>query len=202
VTEPDIGVVVVLGPEGTALLVSAGSRSIRRALGPVAWSALEQLALSARRDTAGVLVVTVGVRDLAGLLGVGRDAAANALSRLRDLGLISASQQRAGRGRFDGTRHTILLPVRSEPSARSRTRSQTRRPAREDTRLTSLSLFDDVPSPSRVSVTDARDASILDHSTPVADDVPKKLHELAFDRMPTPRDAHGSGDGRSGGLSR
>lgn len=186
-TEHDIGVVVVLGPGGTALLVSAGSGSVRQALGPVAWSTLEQLALSAQRDTTGVLAVTVGVRELAGQLGVGRDAAANALSRLRDRGLISASQQRAGRGRFDGTRHTILLPIRTEQVAGSRTRSRAPRPEREDTRSTSLSLFDDAASPLSASVIDARDASSPDHSTPVPEDLPKKLHELAFDRMP--RDA-------------
>ena len=123
VTDADAGVIVALGPDGTALLVTESSLSFRQAIGPVAWSALELLALSGQLDARGALVVTVGVRELAAQLGVGRDATANALSHLRELGLISASQQRAGRGRFDGTRHTILLPLLTEPSRSARTRS-------------------------------------------------------------------------------
>ena len=86
----------------------------------MAWSALEVLALGARPGAAGALVVVLGVRELAGQLSVGRDAAAKALTTLRDFGVISAVQQRAGRGRFDGTRHTVLLPVMAELSLTSR----------------------------------------------------------------------------------
>jgi len=181
----DAGVVVALGSEGAALVVTAGSSSARRALGPVAWSALEVLALQARQDAVGALAVVIGVRELAGELGVGRDAAANALSTLRSFGVIVAVQQRAGRGRFDGTRHTILLSVVTERPRTSRTRSRTSRPARDTTPPTSLSLFDDPTAPPRDDVTDARGDRHTDHSGQVAEDVPRKVHELAFDRMPS-----------------
>jgi DNA-binding transcriptional MocR family regulator len=146
---------------------------------------LEVLALQARQDAAGALVVVIGVRELADQLGVGRDAAANALSTLRSLGVISAVQQRAGRGRFDGTRHTILLPVRAEPVPASRARSRRSRPVREATTPTALVLFDEPTDPPGKDVTDARGDRHADHSSQVAVDVPRKVHELAFDRMPS-----------------
>ena len=161
-------------------------------LGPVAWSALEVLVLQARQDASGVLVVVLGVRELAGQLGVGRDAAANALTKLRDLGLIAAVQQRAGRGRFDGTRHTILLPVVTEPSPTSRTRSRGSRPVREAAAPTSLSLFDDPTDRPCEDVVDARDDGQAHNSGLVAEDVPKKVHELAFDRMRSSREQRGT----------
>jgi hypothetical protein len=192
VTGDDAGVVVAFGSEGAALVVTAGSSPARRMLGPVAWSALEVLVLQARQDAAGALVVALGVRELAGQLGVGRDAAANALSTLRSFGVISATQQRAGRGRFDGTRHTVLLPVVTEPSPTSGTRSRASRPVREDPPQTSLSLFDDPTGPACEDVTDARDESRSDHSTQAPGDVPKKVHELAFDRMRSTREQRGT----------
>ena len=191
-TGDDAGLVVVVGSAGASLVVTAGSSSARRALGPVAWSALEVLALGARLDATGALVVVLGVRELASQLSVGRDAAANALTKLRDFGLIAAVQQRAGRGRFDGTRHTILLPVVTEPSPTSRARSRTVRSTRDATSPTSLSLFDDSTSAPSTDVTDARDESRSDHSGLVAGDVPKKVHELAFDRMRSTRDERGT----------
>ena len=175
----------MLESEGASLVVMAGSSVARRKLGPVAWSALEVLALQARQDAAGGLVVVLGVRELAGQLGVGRDAAANALSTLRGFGVIAATQQRAVRGRFDGTRHTILLPVVTEPWLTSGTRSRRSRPVRETSRPTSLSLFDDPTDPRYEDVTETRDDRHTDHPGLVAEDVPKKVHELAFDRMPT-----------------
>lgn len=191
-TADDAGIVVALGSEGASLVVTAGSLPARRTLGPVAWSALEVLALQARQDAAGALVAVLGVRELAGQLGVGRDAAANALSTLRSFGVISARQQRAGRGRFDGTRHTILLPVVAEPSPTSRTGSRRSRPAREATRPTSLSLFDDPAPGPHDDASRNRDGMLADHSGLVAEDVTGKLHELAFDRMRSARDERGT----------
>ena len=153
---------------------------------------MEVLALGARPDATGALVVVLGVRELAGQLGVGRDAAANALTTLRSSGLISATQQRAGRGRFDGTRHTVLLPVIAELLPTSRIRSRGPRPTREITPPTSLSLFDDPTGTPCEDVIDARDESSSDHSTRVAGDVPEKVHELAFDRMRSTRDERGT----------
>lgn len=181
-TELDVGLVVALGSDRACLLVTARSHLVRRALGPVAWSALEVLALQSRQDEAGALVVTLGVRDLAGQLGVGRDAAANALSTLRSSGVISAAQQRARRGRFDGTRHTILLPVVFEPEPASQRRPRKSRPAREAAPTTSLSLFDVSMDARDGDVATARDESHVDQSHQVANEGTRTLHELAFDR--------------------
>jgi hypothetical protein len=216
VTAHDAGVTVTLGADDSELVVSAASGELRRSVGPVGWSALELLALAAQLDAAGKLVVTVGVRDLAAGLGVGRDAAAKALSRLRELRLVSATQQRAGGGRFDGTRLTIVLPVVAGAPA-SRPSSSPRSPRPPTTRaLTSLSLFDEPTGPTeaadpadpaqpsesaaplRARVTDA---TVSDHSTQHANEVPSNVHELAFDRMPTPPNAGGSANGMSDGLS-
>jgi hypothetical protein len=82
---------------------------MRCELGPVAWSALELLALCAEHAADRTLVVTLGVRELAQQLGVGRDAAAKAKGMLRDHGLISVAQNRSGGGRFDGTHHTVHI---------------------------------------------------------------------------------------------
>jgi hypothetical protein len=221
VTTHDAGVKVTLGTDGNELVVSAASGSLRRSAGPVAWSALELLALSAQLDAAGTLVVTVGVRDLAAGLGVGRDAAANAMSQLRELRLVSASQQRAGGGRFDGTRHTITLPVVARaPATRPVSSPGSPRPPTTPS-LTPLSLFDDPADPTELAdpaqpsepaaplPARATDSSVSDYSTRHANEVPSNLHELAFDRMPTPPDpdgsatgsANGSADRGSGGVS-
>jgi hypothetical protein len=193
VTELDVGLVVAVGSDGSSLLVTAGSQLARRAMGPVAWSALEVLALQARQDDAGALVVVLGVRDLAGQLGVGRDAAANALSTLRSSGVVSAAQQRAGRGRFDGTHHTILLPVAFEPVPASQRRPRKSRPARDAAPTTSLSLFDVSMDGRDGDVATARDESHADQFHQVANEGTKTLHELAFDRMRC--------DGSEGGTS-
>lgn len=181
-TELNVGVVVACGWDGPSLVVGGGSEPARRALGPVAWTALEVLALRSQQSEAGALVVVMGVRDLAGHLGVGRDAAANALSTLRSFGVILATQQRAGRGRFDGTRHTILLPVVAERLPESRTRPRRSRPARGPEPSTSLSLFDVSMDARDEDVATARDESHADQFHQVANEGTGTLHELAFDR--------------------
>lgn len=104
-----IGLTVVGSSVDPGLLVTSRSASMRRELGPVAWSALELLALRAEHTSDGALIATLVVRELAQQLGVGRDAAAKAMGSLRKAGLISPAQQRARGGRFDGTRHTVHI---------------------------------------------------------------------------------------------
>jgi hypothetical protein len=183
VTDDDLGSVAAVRGAGSVLVATSASFEMRRALGPAAWSALEVLALRAEREPDGTLIATLGVKELAGLLGVGRDASARALVALREHGLVSATQHRAGKGRFDRTRHTILLPLGIEVSPAPRIRPRaSRSPQLPEPQP---SLFDDPPHP-RDEASSARDHTVDDHSDHPANDVPRKLHELAFDRIPTP----------------
>ena len=59
----------------TALVIKADSRLWRRRLGPLAWAALEHLALAAHPDHHG-WAAPLGVRDVAGGIGVTKDTAA------------------------------------------------------------------------------------------------------------------------------
>jgi DNA-binding transcriptional ArsR family regulator len=102
---------VVVDGSGTRLVVTAASAPLRRQLGPVAWCALEILVLNARRDADRRLVASLNARDLAHTLGVGRDAATNAVSALRRSGLVASSERRGSGGRFAGTQLVLLLPL-------------------------------------------------------------------------------------------
>lgn len=99
----DVGAV-----EGAATVaVTQSSRDTRRLVGPLAWVALEELALRAVARH-GELTVETNVRDLAALLGVGKDAVAAALSRLTKLSLVRCRTQRAG-GRYAGSAYLIEI---------------------------------------------------------------------------------------------
>ena len=69
-----------------ALLVTAETSAVRRAIGPTAWAVLESLGLNAVEE-AGRLVAPVGVRYLARELGINKDTAARVLRRLQGAGL-------------------------------------------------------------------------------------------------------------------
>jgi DNA-binding MarR family transcriptional regulator len=75
-------------PRGLALVVAAESLPWPRRLGPLAWTALQHLALSSHHTEQG-RAVPVGVRDLAAGLGVTKDTAARAVSRLVAEGLVT-----------------------------------------------------------------------------------------------------------------
>jgi hypothetical protein len=57
-------------------------------MGPLAWTALQHLALTSQRTDQG-WAVAVGVREIAAGLGVTKDTAARAISVLVDSGLVS-----------------------------------------------------------------------------------------------------------------
>ena len=152
-SEAGIGLTVVGSSVDPGLFVTSGSASLRRELGPVAWSALELLALGAEHTSSGTLIATLGVRELAQQLGVGRDATARAMGILREQGLISVAQSRAGGGRFDGTHDT---PKRGQAPT----------------------LFDPDDSARK-----QRESSRHSDSKSDRFKVPRKLHELAFTRM-------------------
>lgn len=71
----------------TVLFISAQSDALRRGLGPMAWAALEHLALAAHQDR-GMWVAPVGVRDVAAGVGITKDSAARAVAALGAAGLV------------------------------------------------------------------------------------------------------------------
>jgi hypothetical protein len=66
-----------------------GARELRRLLGPTAWMVLEELCV--RADSDGC--VSIGVRRLAGDLGLDKDTVARALRYLRGIGLVDRSRE-------------------------------------------------------------------------------------------------------------
>lgn len=96
----------VRAADGDATItVASSSRETRRLVGPLAWIALEELALRAVAGN-GALEVETSVRDLAGSLGTGKDAIAAALTRLTELGLVRCQTRRAA-GRYAGSAYLL-----------------------------------------------------------------------------------------------
>ena len=77
--------------DGLTLLVGPQSRHWRRTLGPLAWAALEHLALAAQPLELG-WVAPVGVRDVAAGIGVTKDTAARAVKVLRAADLVALEE--------------------------------------------------------------------------------------------------------------
>lgn len=91
-------------PETAGILVLPSSRAVSRRLGPLAWLVLEEFALGV--EAAGSLAVETSVRRLAAEFGVGKEAAATALGRLIDLGLIRCHTRRRA-GRYAGSSYIL-----------------------------------------------------------------------------------------------
>jgi hypothetical protein len=81
-----------------ALVIAAESLLWRRRVGPLAWTALQHLALSSHRTDQG-WAAAIGVRDVAAGLGVTKDTAARAISTLVDTGLVSRGRVETPAGR-------------------------------------------------------------------------------------------------------
>jgi len=92
----------------SVVVVSGASRAWRRRLGAVAWAALEDLALAARRDHAG-WVAPVGVRDVAAGIGINKDTAARAVAALGAAGLVTLTRV-AGRDGVLRSGYRLHLP--------------------------------------------------------------------------------------------
>lgn len=91
-------------PATPGILVLPSSRAASRHLGPLAWLVLEELALEAQAG--GTLAVETSVRRLAAAFGVGKEAAATALGRLIDFGLIRCQTRRRA-GRYAGSTYIL-----------------------------------------------------------------------------------------------
>jgi len=83
-----------------ALMVSVGCRDLRRRLGPMTWTVLEDLALDARPSAGGEFWARTSARLIAGHLGIEPSTAAAALRRLRRDGLVTLSREPGPGGRF------------------------------------------------------------------------------------------------------
>lgn len=85
---------------GPGLRIGAPVRELKRRLGPTAWAVLEDVALDAVPDEEGRLVATTSTRRIAENLGLAPGTASRALSRLREVGLVSFVRQSGAGGRF------------------------------------------------------------------------------------------------------
>jgi hypothetical protein len=179
------GLEVAVRGEHRELLVNADAAALRRDLGAVPWCALEILALAARPDGEGRLVASLNTRDLAALLGVGRDAATNALSVLRRRGLVISDERRGAGGRFAATELVVQLPM--EPRASQR-KQRVSRPVSEPTLFdTSTSTSDDPNAPTDAHprpVTTDDPADTRTHRQAPPTSLPPIAHTLALG-MPT-----------------
>lgn len=94
----------------TCLVITAASAGLRRVLRPIEWMVLEDVALDARLDRAGVLVAATSARRVAEHLGLTPGAAARALAGLRTAGLVTHHRQPGPAGRFGLSAYILLAP--------------------------------------------------------------------------------------------
>lgn len=100
------------GAHGPVLVIAAESLPWRRQVGPLAWTTLQHLALSAHRADQG-WVAAVGVRDIGVDLGITKDTAARAVSTLVDAGLVTRGRVPTPRGqRRSGYLLHLPRPIR------------------------------------------------------------------------------------------
>jgi DNA-binding transcriptional ArsR family regulator len=95
------------GPGYGALLLSAESRQLRRALRPVVWVILEEVALDALVE-GGRLVARTSARQIADRLGVDPTTVAKALQTLRKRGLVTLVREKGPTGRFGLSVYTLV----------------------------------------------------------------------------------------------
>lgn len=92
------------------VVVGADARSFRRAIGLTAWAVLEELLLDAHVDDHSALIARTNVRRLASQLGVSKDTAARAISRLVRAGVVErVVAERGPRGALPTSRYRIDL---------------------------------------------------------------------------------------------
>lgn len=94
------------------LMVDSRSSAFRRLVGPLAWAVLEEVALgSPPAGRSGSSVCSISVRTVVDGLGVGKAAAARAISVLVDAGVLIRLPPARGRdGRFDRSGYVLRLP--------------------------------------------------------------------------------------------
>jgi DNA-binding transcriptional ArsR family regulator len=96
--------------ESPGVLLSADCRSFRRAVRPVVWVVLEEIALDAELDN-GRLVARTSARQVAEQLGLNPTTAAEALRVLGRRGLISLEREKGPGGRFGLSVYQLRAPA-------------------------------------------------------------------------------------------
>jgi hypothetical protein len=91
------------------IVVGHAAGDVRRAVGPVAWCALEYLAASSSQGHGDGDTVAGSVRSLAAGLGVSKNTVHRALTVLRAAGLVEPVQSRSAAGRFDAGRYQLAV---------------------------------------------------------------------------------------------
>ncbi len=94
--------------DDTGIVVGPASRELRRALRPIEWVVLEDVALDARLDGKGDLVAPTSARRVAEHLGLTPGAVARALARLRSNGLVTHARQAGPAGRFGLSAYVLV----------------------------------------------------------------------------------------------
>ena len=92
------------------VFLSGECRSLRRALRPLVWVVLEEVALDAEFD-AGGLVARTSARQVAEHLGVNPSTAAEALRVLARRGLVSLEREKGPAGRFGLSVYQLRPPA-------------------------------------------------------------------------------------------
>jgi DNA-binding transcriptional ArsR family regulator len=87
------------GSDDAVVVIAAASRPLRRALRPLAWVILEDVALDAELEE-GRLVAHTSARQVAERLGVDPGTAARALRIVRERGLLVLEREKGPAGRF------------------------------------------------------------------------------------------------------
>ena len=81
-------------PIRRTIKLGPAAHELRRHVGPTAWVVLEEMLQRSTGDD-GHVVARVSIRALASSLGLAKDTVTRAVGRLRDLGVIDASQGRS-----------------------------------------------------------------------------------------------------------
>lgn len=104
-----------------ALRVGPTATTLRRDLGPTAWTVLEELVAVARQVEPDAAVAQVSVRQLADVLGLACGTVGRALRTLRTAGLALPMQSRGRDGVFTRGSYALTVPPHAlsctEPSA-------------------------------------------------------------------------------------
>ena len=105
----------MVGGAERSLVIDESCSPLRRCVGPVAWSVLEELILVGHLCD-GVLVADVSLRALAQRTGLSKDTVNRATVRLRAAGLVTcAAARHDDGGRFAGSSYRVdmtRVPIR------------------------------------------------------------------------------------------
>lgn len=95
-----------------SIVVGPAAERVRREVGPVGWCVLELLVAlpPADDDNQAAVVVGASVRAIASRLGISKDTAQRAMSRLSAAGLLVQSQRRSDIGQYAAGTYRLSIP--------------------------------------------------------------------------------------------